>query len=308
MNYKSQILENFLNLYWLRPEVAVWRTLDVLQIEHIKINSPSIDMGCGDGSFMFTALGGKTDYNFDVYRTMSKTNNFFGRSDIHNQKTNLKPKIIIKPKHSVTVGLDLKQNLLDKAETFHIYEKVIHHNANYKLPFGDEEFKTIFSNTFYWTKNIEKTLTETKRVCSDSGKLIIFLPDEKFKNLLIYNKFLKGGYKWAKILDRGIYKNVGKHCYTFEKWESIFNKIGFKIENHSNFLTEEFIKLWNIGLRPYSPFLIEMSNKLDVNSRTKIKKRVIKEMMPLLKSYVDYEMTKVGKNNCFHMFVLSKSN
>jgi len=306
MNYKFQVLDSFLNLYWLRPEVVVWRALDVLQMKSIKINSPSIDLGCGDGSFMFVHLGGKTNYNYDVYRTMSKTKNFFEGTDIHDQKTNLKPKIIAKPRHLLTVGLDLKQNLLDKAKTFHIYEKVIQHNANYKLPFGDEEFQTIFSNTFYWTKNVEKTLNEAKRISSETGKLIIFVPDEKFKNLLIYNEFLKSGYKWAKILDRGIYKNIGKHCYTFEKWESIFNKIGLKIKIHSNFLTERFIKIWNIGLRPYSPFLIEMSNKLKLNVRTEIKKRVIKEMMPLLKSYVDYEMTKVGKDNCFHMFVLSK--
>ena len=307
MNYKYQVLESFLNLYWLRPEVAIWKTLDVLQMKSIKINSPSIDFGCGDGSFMFTHLGGKTDYNYDVYRTIGNTTNFFEGTDIHDQKTKIKPKIITKPKHLVTVGLDLKQNLLDKANTLHIYEKVIQHNANYKLPFDDKEFQTVFSNIFYWTKNIEKTLIEAKRICTNTGKLIIFVPDEKFKNLLIYNEFLKSGYKWAKILDRGIYKNGAKHCYTFEKWESIFNKIGLKIITHSNFLTQRFIKIWNIGLRPYSPFLIEMSNKLKFNDRTAIKKRVIKEMMPLLKSYIDYEMTKVGQENCFHMFVLSRS-
>ena len=306
MNKTEKILNNFLDLYWVRPEIAVWRTLDVLQMQSIKINSPSIDMGCGDGSFMFTCLGGKTDDDYDVYRTINTTNNFFERTDIHNQRTNLKPKIITKPKHSISIGLDLKQNLLDKAEAFHVYDNLVQHNANFKLPFDDEQFKTIFSNTFYWTKNIEKTLSEAKRICSTSGKLIIFLPDQKFKDLLIYNEFIKNGYKWAKILDRGIYKNVGNHCFTFKKWESLFTKIGLKIEYNSNFLSQRFIKIWNIGLRPYSPFLIEMSNKLKLNERTQIKKRVIKEMMPLLKSYIDYEMSNVGKNNCFHMFVLSK--
>ena len=59
-------------------------------------------------------------------------------------------------------------------------------------------------------------------------------------------------------------------------------------------------------MRPYSPFIIEMSNKLNVNERTKIKKKVIKEMFPILRSYLDFEMSKIGKNNCFHMFVLRK--
>jgi hypothetical protein len=49
-----------------------------------------------------------------------------------------------------------------------------------------------------------------------------------------------------------------------------------------------------------------MANKLELKDRTKMKKRVISEIFPILRSYLDFEMNKVGKNNCFHMFVLSK--
>jgi len=59
-------------------------------------------------------------------------------------------------------------------------------------------------------------------------------------------------------------------------------------------------------MRPYSPFIIEMANKLRLSDRTKIKKRVISEIFPILRSYLDFEMSRIGKNNCFHMFVLTK--
>ena len=49
MDYSSQILENFLNLYWIRPETALWRTLDVLQMKSIKFKKPILDIGCGGG-------------------------------------------------------------------------------------------------------------------------------------------------------------------------------------------------------------------------------------------------------------------
>ncbi len=305
MDYQSKILENFLNLYWVRPETAFWRTLDVLQMKSIKFKKPIIDIGCGDGSFSFTNFGGKVDYSFDVYRTIKDTTGFFNGIDIHDQNSHIKPKIIQKTKMKIDVGLDWKENLLKKANEFKLYEKLIEHDSNKPLPFEDEQFKTVFSNTFYWINDIENILKEAKRICSKNGKIIIFVPDKKFKDSLIYNHFIKGKHTWAKILDRGIYNNI-KHCYTFSKWKNIFSNVGLHIEDHSNYATEKLTKIWSIGMRPYSPFIIEMANKLELKDRTKMKKRVISEIFPILRSYLDFEMNKVGKNNCFHMFVLSK--
>lgn len=305
MDKASEILKNFLNLYWVRPETAIWRTLDVLQMKSIKFKKPILDIGCGDGSFSFTNFGGKVDFNFDVYRTMKDTSGFFNGVDIHDQNKLVKPKIIKKVEKQIDVGVDWKKNLLTKAKQFNTYDKLIEHDSNNKFPFKDETFETIFSNTFYWLNNIEKILNESKRLVSTNGKIVIFVPDKKFKDSLIYNQFIKDGYEWAKILDRGIFNNI-KHCYTLQKWKSIFSKTGLKIEHHSNYATERLTKIWSIGMRPYSPFIIEMANKLTLDERTKIKKRVISEIFPILHSYLKYEESKVGKNNCFHMFVLTK--
>ena len=305
MDYSSKILQNFLNLYWVRPETAFWRTLDVLQMKGIKFKKPIIDIGCGDGSFSFTNFGGKVNSAFDVYRSIKNTSGFFKGVDIHNQNLQIKPKIIHKTKIKIDVGLDWKMNLLKKANELKLYGKLIQHDSNNPLPFEDEEFETIFSNAFYWINDIESLLREAKRICTRSGKIIIFVPDQKFKDSLIYNQFLKGGYTWAKILDRGIYKNT-KHCYTLSKWKTIFSKVGLKIEHHSNYATEKLTKIWSIGMRPYSPFIIEMANTLKLSERTKIKKRVVSEIFPILRSYLDFELNSMGKNNCFHMFVLTK--
>ena len=292
-------------MYWVRPETALWRTLDVLQMKAIKFKKPILDIGCGDGSFSFTNFGGKVDLDFDVYRTIKDTSGFFKGEDIHNQKIQIKPKIIRKSKIKIDVGLDWKDNLLKKANEFKFYEKFVQHDSNNSFPFEDERFETIFSNTFYWLNNIENILKEAKRICTKTGKIIIFVPDKKFKNSLIYNQFLENGFTWAKILDRGIYNNT-KHCYTFPQWKSIFSKVGLKINHHSNYATENLTKIWSIGMRPYSPFIIEMANKLRLSDRTKIKKRVISEIFPILRSYLNFEMSSIGKNNCFHMFVLTK--
>lgn len=274
-------------------------------MKSIKFKKPIIDIGCGDGSFSFTNFGGKVDLSFDVYRSIKDTSGFFKGVDIHNQSLQIKPKIIRKAKMKIDVGLDWKENLLKKANEFKLYEKFIQHDSNNPFPFEDEQFETIFSNTFYWINDIEDILKEAKRICAQNGKIVIFVPDKKFKDSLVYNQFLKGGYAWAKILDRGIYNNI-KHCYTLSKWKTIFSKVSLKIELHSNYATENLTKIWSIGMRPYSPFIIEMANKLGLSDRTKIKKRVISEIFPILRSYLDFEMSRIGKNNCFHMFALTK--
>jgi len=202
------------------------------------------------------------------------------------------------------MGLDLKQNLLSKAEKLGIYDKVIQHNANYPLPFDNNKFETVFSNTFYWFNDIYKILKEASRICVNNGRIIILLPDVNFKKNLIYNQYLNGHHQWAKLLDRGIYANISKHCYSLDKWKSIFSSLNLVVEEHTSYLSKKFIQIWNIGMRPYSPYLVEMANRLSVEERKKIKKRLIKEITPILKSYIEYEM-RIDKNaSCFHMFVL----
>lgn len=306
MNLIEETLKNFLNIYWIRPEIAIWRTLDVVQLSSVKFRKPVIDLGCGDGTFCFTKFGGKVDYSFDVYKTMKNTKGFFNGKDIHDQKFVNKPKILKKSKIKIDVGLDWKNNLLNKAENLSIYEKTIQHNLDKTLPFENKKFETIFSNVFYWMKNIDNIISESKRILSDSGEIIILVPDKNFKDNLIYQEFLKNKYIWAKMLDRGIYQNISKHCYSFEEWKKKFSKNGLKIKEHKQYLSKKFIKFWSIGMRPYSPYIIEMANKLPVKERTQIKKRLIKELSPLIISYINTEL-KSTDQKCFHLFKLEKS-
>jgi len=155
-------------------------------MKSIKFKKPIIDIGCSDGSFSFTHFGGKADTSFDVYRTMKDTSGFFSGVDIHDQNKKVKPKIVRRANTQIDVGLDWKKNLLDKAKEFKLYEKLIQHDNNYPLPFEDKKFETIFSNAFYWVNDIEHILKEAKRICNHNGKIVTFVPDKKFKDLLCH--------------------------------------------------------------------------------------------------------------------------
>ena len=101
MEQDEIILKNLLNIYWLRPETAIWRTLDALQLQKIEFTKPILDIGCGDGIFTFSSLGGIIDTNYDVYRTIKKTNKFFSGNDIHDQLSDIEHTIVKKPKISI---------------------------------------------------------------------------------------------------------------------------------------------------------------------------------------------------------------
>lgn len=303
MNSK-QICENFLNLYWLRPETVIWRSIDILKMKNIEFHKPILDLGCGDGTFSFVLHGGKANLDFDVFRSMDNTKNFFQGIDLFNHKKQIKPKIIKKPNLKIDVGIDAKNNLLSQASELKLYDKLLCHDLNKPIPLENQSFKTIFSNVFYWIKNIKQLFHESNRLLTDDGKLVICVPDIKFRENLIYNLFLSHGYKWAKSLDRGIYSNV-IHALPLPKWKKLFNETGFKIEFHQNYLSEKFIQFHNIGLRPYSPYIIEMSNNLSLEKRKEIKTKLILDLSPIIQSYVDYELN-LSKNNCFHLFVLTK--
>lgn len=304
MDKTEQILKNFLNLHWIRPEVALWRTLDSIQLKKILFKKPMIDLGCGDGTFSFTLFEGQVKVDFDVYGTIKNTSGFFDGKDIQNQKAKIIPKITKNPKKKFETGIDWKKALLEKAEKLQVYDVLIKHDLNKPLPIEDKKYETVFSNIFYWVPNIDQLLTESKRILNDSGKIIILVPDKKLKDNLIFKQYIKHRYKWAKILDRGIYKNITKHAYSYSDWRKLFKKHDLKIEYHSQYLSPKFIKLWSIGMRPYSPYMIEMANKILIKEKKKIKTRLINEMTPILRSYLDMELKSPERDNCFHCFVL----
>lgn len=300
---QDELIKNFLNIYWLRPETAIWRSIDAIKLNKIPIVKPVLDMGCGDGTFSFTMLGGKLSQEFDIFQGILTTLGFFKGTDIYNKKKPIKSKILKSPKLTIDVGLDHKQNLLDQASNLKLYKKLVQHDLNKHLPFDDNFFNTIFSNVFYWIDDIEHLLLETKRILKKNGKLIILVPDISLKKNFLFEMFSKKHY-WVKALDRGIHSNV-KHSKSFDEWNKLFKNNGFSIDSHYNYLSKNLIHFHNIGMRPYSPYIIEMANELNSKKRIDIKNRLVREIFPIIKSYIDYDLE--SNAGCFHLFSLKKA-
>lgn len=296
---EENVVKSILEANWLRPEVAVWRSMDALMLQKIHLAQPVCDLGCGDGIFSFLALGrGRIRSDYDAYFSLGESLN---KTDIYNSKRrNKKPKLLKKPKLRIT-GLDHKQNLLGSAENLDFYERLVRHNLNKRLQLESDSFGTVFSNTLYWIDNVEYLIQECRRILKPDGRLVVFVPDSRFTANMLLSKFPRK-WHWARALDNGMYDSR-RHAKTFSDWKKLFIKGGFKMESHTAYMSDRFVKFHNIGTRTYSRYMIQAVNKLKPQERYKLKKQLVKDMFPVVKSYLKYE-SKTNRPKCFHMFSL----
>jgi SAM-dependent methyltransferase len=307
----NHYLMQLLSVFWLRPETALWRAFDCLLMDKVLIRGNSVDLGCGDGMLSYIMAGGKIN-NYDVFLDMGHIESYHKGADVFDSEPNIFTLDLdnINLRHNYTWGVDHKESLINKTNRFNdFYQNTLVLDLNKKLPFENNFFDTIFSNIIYWLDDLHLVLGEWKRVLSDSGTLILFVPDKIFREKAwLYHNAPHDGYRsYYNCLDRG-YKLDDKHLYSFDKWETIFHKHGLKILKHVNYLTNPVLEIYNIGTRPIFPLLINMTNHLSSDDREIIKKQWVDYFFNIFRPIVEGEYQRVpGKNEYgFHFFLLKK--
>ena len=76
----NEFLKNQLNVNWLRPETALWRSIDSTLITKHEIKAPSLDLGCGNGIHSFITAGGNFSLDYDSYMNTDLNGFFEGNS------------------------------------------------------------------------------------------------------------------------------------------------------------------------------------------------------------------------------------
>ena len=308
---KSEYLKQFLNIYWLRPETALWRTLDCLALQNLKFEAPIVDVGCGDGLFSFTRAGGELSPNYDVFLQTGHLEQFFKKVDIYDyfDSSVTSPLVRRTPDYEIDLGLDHKESLLKKAKLLGCYRELKIADANRLLPVEDGRFRTVFSNILYWLEDYRVALAEFHRILDPGGCVVLVVPSEKFKEYLLYERLYLSTkdpkWKWLHLIDRGRSENI-KLCKSYKDWKSEFESVGFTVALHKGFLSKTVLQIWDVGLRPISPLLIEMANKLKSEDRKQIKEKWIAELLPLLEPLCDLEDEKDTVPPSFHLFLLNR--
>ncbi len=301
-------LRSFLQLYWLRPENGLLTTFKSKIMDDYTFSSPSLDISCGDGLFMFLHLGGSFGFDFDYFKD-TKAKDFSHESfvDIYNSfNETYQVPIKNRPDTLVDYGTDWKQPLLDKASKLSLFKNLILHDNNMKpLPLPDDYFKTIHSNSVYWVKNPEILLSEIHRVLNSEGvALLEVMTSKHFDTLENIAPYLSK--KAIDILDRNRRASM-PGLKTFEEWKDIMLKQNFEIVDIRNVYPNKLVMdIWNIGMRPISHLLIQMSEAMSSEERIKIKKEWVDIFFELFKPLLNLSTQYPLEESPYLLFVLKK--
>jgi len=308
----SDTLKQLLNVFWLRPETALWREIDIRTMSAFEMRSPSLDLGCGDGIFSFIRAGGEFDVSFDAFRSVSQLDKFFQNVDVFDAyDETLSSPVTSSPKYQIDVGFDCKTNLLKKAGQLGLYAAFKQGDANQPLPFPDGSFNGIFSNIVYWLDSPLSVISEISRILKPGGTACLMLPNITFPQFSFYNQlYVKDGdsrWKFLEMLDRGRFADNIRQAKSLDEWQAMFGHAGLIIERHHSHLSKLAIQVWDIGLRPLFPVLIEMANELSPEKRISIKGKWIQIMRSFIEPLLEIDKTLPGNEEAaFHCFELRK--
>jgi SAM-dependent methyltransferase len=270
----DELLRRYLNIYWLRPENAFWTVLRSLAWRQVAMASPSIDMSCGDGVFSFVHAGGAFGPSFDVFRAVGSLERVTDEhADMFDQSAaaGYQPEITARPTWGIDVGTDLKSTSLGKAATLDFYGQLVQHDNNQPLPFGDDEFQSVYCNSAKWVANIAQFLRETTRITRPGGTVVLHVKLDAVAQYTLSPFRAQLGRRVLEILDRGRLATWPALASRSE-WERRFRSAGLEVVVATPLATRTHAHVWDIGLRPIAPMLVRMANELTPETRLEIKR------------------------------------
>jgi len=133
-------------------------------------------------------------------------------------------------------GLDNDREMVKKARESKAYKQVILAGAE-KIPLKNGTVDLVFSNSVLeHIKDIDKVLSEIKRVLKQGGLLIATMPSDQL------GEYLGWGSWYARWFN---HKYHHYHLYSLEKWQELLRRVGLKLINSYYYLDKPTIKQWH---------------------------------------------------------------
>lgn len=304
--------DELLNAYWLRPETALWRELDIRAMQAFEFKSPSLDIGCGDGLFSFIRAGGRMSETYDAFRSVSNLDDYFKNIDVYDAFEEASSfKVLSRPNYQINIGFDHKENLLKKTRVLGLYKASKLGDANAPLPFEDNAFNSIFSNIVYWLDEPSLVIAELGRVLRPGVMVCLLLPNRTFPEYSFYNQlYVKTeNPKWAFLqkLDRGRFSDNIKQSRSAAEWERMFLDAGLRVAEHRRHLSKATIQVWDVGLRPLFPLLKKITDAIPPEEFLEIKAEWVDIVRMFLGPLLDLDgEVDAQSEHAFHCYILEK--
>ena len=230
---QKEFFKRLLTPFWLRPESALWYAHEAFLVQEYvgtKLKSPSLELGCMDGTSSFVMLGGEFGTTFDVYKEVSWSRDSVRwksyEQDYYNTVATSKVDHIdikTKPTAKFDVGISGKKAHLIKPGRLGIYDELVEHDLNKPLTMlKNEQFATVWAPNFYWIDQLDTLLREVHRILRPDGRLVAVVPDSSALKHMIYQFKDRTDPEWIQDLDRGRYGNIARQARTFDQWSHFF--------------------------------------------------------------------------------------
>ncbi len=294
-------LQAHLDMYWLRPESALWDCIAAKPIGFMLQNKTNIlELGIGNGYFSFLMLGGRFKPAFDWFHNVA-TEGFWGNADIFDFDSGVSMEQYIekKPDTRIQVALDHKQSLLNQAGRLGFVDKLIQHDCNQPLSSG--QFNTAYSNILYWLNHPLRTIDDIASVLPSGGELITAFPNSDFyRTCCSYN--VNDGL-W-NLINRGRANHIMWHMDIPDFQREIAQRGFFDVVSTQRYLSPTTLKIWDIGLRPLSIPLIKMANALSPEKRLEIKQEWCDTLLKFAEPLLAEEMEQGSSHGGFNLVKL----
>ena len=275
-------LRRFLEANWLKPFDAVWDASVASALESIPMEEPSLDLGCGDGLFMLIASGGQVRLSYDRYTDTRLQL----RGDLYNTGASMTRIAAAPPRRVLTVGLDHKAGLLDKARRTATYRWLVQGDGQ-TLPFPDRTFAAVFCNILYWLPDWQAGLREMRRVLKDGGRLVLVVPNARFgDHLRSYHRAQRArqagqrlGARFFEWIDNGRFETLARLTGDLDQWRARLTEAGFRLTTGVPALHVGAVRRWDLSTRPILHGLVLASRALQLLRLKALVKRLV---VPLL--------------------------
>lgn len=190
---------------------ALIRANEIKALEKIKFKHPILDVGCGDGLVARLILKNQ-DSKFDW-------------------------------------GIDISRREIEKAKRSKSYKKCMVADV-YNLPFPNEIFKAVFSNSVIeHLKLLDRALSESYRVLKPGGELVITVPSSFLATYLLGSHFFLflGLNSLAKLYGRFFHFLARHHnVYNHKQWREILKKHKFELVDYFYYHTPAIIQTYEV--------------------------------------------------------------
>jgi SAM-dependent methyltransferase len=296
-------LDGFLYLHWLRPENLPWDVAaSRLIAPYLRGPGKKLEIGVGPGYTTFMYLGGVFSPEFDWYFNVD-TRGFWENRDIYDadEARGVARHVEVFPPDRLHVALDHKANLIGQARELGIADSYIVADANEPFPIQDIDF--IYSNALYWLRDPKLVLERIHAKLPPGGRCMLVFPSDVFFDYC--RSYRRDTPMWT-LLNRGRADTLMWTMSVDAFMRDVAGPAGFQLERQESYLSRQTMKVWDIGLRPVSPYLIDMANSLAPERRLEIKHEWCSGLRPILQELVEEELRDAGEG-AYNFVVLANS-